>query len=84
MEKRSVRELGGEVWAEITQLQNAEGGDSLLKEVDFKATQELCELVMGVLARYEGITIVNDGDLPVRPIAKIENDSVTRCYHKKK
>jgi hypothetical protein len=66
--KKTVRELGGEVWAEITQRQNGVVSESLIGDVDFRVTQELSDLVMGVLARHAGSTIVNDEDLPVTPL----------------
>jgi len=70
MEQKTVRELGGEVWAEITQIQNSTDNNSLLNGIDFKVSQELSDLVMGVLARHTGAIIVNDEDLPVTPLAK--------------
>jgi hypothetical protein len=63
----TIRELGGEIWAEIAQLQNDPDG-SLIGKTDFRAAQELSDLVMGVLARYEGSVIVNHRDLPVKPL----------------
>ena len=66
--KKTVRELGGEIWAEITQRQNDQADDSLISEIDFRATQELGDLVMGVLARHAGCEIINDEDLPVEPL----------------
>ena len=70
VDRKTVRELGGEIWAEVTQLQNSEDNSTLLKDVDFKVTQELCDLVMGVLARHANTMIVNDEDLPVVPLVK--------------
>jgi len=67
IKKKTVRELGGEVWAEITQRQNGTD-DSLISDIDFRVTQELSDLVMGVLARHAGSTIINDEDLPVTPL----------------
>ena len=66
--KKTVRELGGEIWSEITRLQNAEDTSSRIVSIDFQASNELCDLVMGVLARHVGTTITNDEDLPVTPL----------------
>lgn len=66
--KKTVRELGGEIWAEIAQRQNDQVDDSLISEIDYRATQELSDLVMGVLARHTGCEIINDEDLPVEPL----------------
>lgn len=63
----TIRELGGEIWAEIAQLQNDPDG-SLIGKTDFRVAQELSDLVMGVLARHEGNVIVNDRDFPVKPL----------------
>lgn len=60
--EKTVRELGGEIWAEITQRQLADKKENL---VDFTYSQELMELIMGVLARSVGCTIINDEDFPV-------------------
>lgn len=71
--KKTVRELGGEIWAEITYRQNDKENDSLVREIDFRATQELNDLVMGILARHIGCEISNDRDLPVKPL-KVNKD----------
>ena len=68
IKKKTVRELGGEIWAEITQIQNNTTSDNLIRSIDFRATNELGDLVMGVLARHTGSLIVNDEDLPVTPL----------------
>lgn len=72
--KKTVRELGGEIWAEITHRQNDQENDSLIGKIDFRATQELNDLVMGILARHVGCEITNDEDLPVEPL-KLNEDS---------
>ena len=67
MNSRTVRELGGEIWAELnspsraneTEDQNPLGFLTLEMEI------MLLDLIMQVLARHEGETIVNDQDLPV-------------------
>jgi hypothetical protein len=35
---------------------------------DYRAISAFVDLMMAVLARYEGLTIVNDVDLPVEPL----------------
>jgi hypothetical protein len=59
---KTVRELGGEFWAEITRRIPE-------NEVDWKAKGKLVDIMMGVLARYAGSAIENDEDLPVEPLA---------------
>lgn len=68
MKEKTVRELGGEIWAEIMQIQNSTKSSSPLKNINMNATHELIDLVMGVLARHIGNTITNDLDLPVTPL----------------
>lgn len=73
MPDKTIREIGGEVWAEIHHTCNfrlGEQADMLrrLKEFDFTITHAFVDLMMAVLARYEGLTIVNDVDLPVEPL----------------
>jgi hypothetical protein len=58
---RSVRELGGEIWAELDPRLDALG-------VPWEAESGVVDLVMAVLARYDGYRIVNDADLPVEPL----------------
>lgn len=65
---RTVRELGGEIWAEITMMQNA--GDESLATVNIDAIHKITDVTMGVLARYTGYQITNDTDLPVTPLPK--------------
>lgn len=71
MNEKTVRELGGEIWSEIILLQNTEDTSNKIASIDFQATNELCDLVMGVLARHVGTTITNDEDLPVTPLKMI-------------
>ena len=60
----TVRELGGEIWSEIFYLFE----DRVL---DWKAKQELVDVIMGVLARHAGNTLLNDSDMPVTPRPKM-------------
>lgn len=59
--EKSVRELAGEVWAEITAAKGNEHREVL---------NEFVDILLGVLARHAGATIVNDSDLPVTPLPK--------------
>lgn len=58
---RTVRELGGEIWAE---LYSTIGEDRL----NLQTRNQVIDLIMGVLARHVGATIENDSDLPVTPL----------------
>ena len=59
---RSIRELGGEIWAELSRQMNDD-------TIDWRARSKAIDVVMGVLARHSGSEIVNDIDLPVEPSA---------------
>ena len=72
--QRTVRELGGEIWAEISMEQDA-NPDSKIAEIHFESVEELTEIIMAVLARHAGEVIVNDKDRPVTPLShKFESD----------
>jgi hypothetical protein len=58
--ERTVRELGGEVWAEISQAIKDE-------ELSWVTKNKIVDVVMGVLARHVDSIIKNDEDLPVSP-----------------
>lgn len=62
MKEKSIRELGGEI--------NAEGplGDGSMKGLDHKLRGEVVDLVMAVLASYDGAKMFNDRDIPVEPL----------------
>lgn len=60
---RTIRELGGEVWSELSAAIPEE-------EADWKVKNKVVDIVMAVLARYEGSVIENDADLPVEPLPK--------------
>jgi len=61
VEARSIRELGGEIWAEV--------GQTFPDDViEWQTKNELADLVMGVLARYDGYLLMNDRDVPVTPL----------------
>ena len=59
--KRTVRELGGEIWAEI----EITFGEA---QISWQTKGELTDLIMGVLARHVGATIENDEGMPVEPL----------------
>jgi hypothetical protein len=61
MPSRSVRELGGEIWAELsTRIDD--------RRADWKTKNEVVDVVMGVLARHAGKVLVNDEGMPVAPL----------------
>lgn len=62
-----MRELGGEVWAEI---ENVFSDD----EIDWQRRTAIVDLVMGVLARHVDSVLVNDADLPVAPLPSSRDD----------
>jgi hypothetical protein len=62
----TVRELGGEIWAEIAMLRNR--GISHFETLESDILSATIDLIMGVLARHSGSVLVNDQDLPVTPL----------------
>jgi hypothetical protein len=61
----TVRELGGEIWAELWSFPDA--------ELHWETKNRVVDLVMGVIARHVGATIRNDADLPVDPLPARSN-----------
>jgi hypothetical protein len=61
----TVRELGGEIWAELSSLPDA--------ELPWQTKNRVVDLVMGVIARHVGAAIRNDEDLPVEPLPARSN-----------
>ena len=59
---RTIRELGGEVFAEAWPI--AEAGER------WELLGKFVDVMMGVLARHAGDVIVNDSDLPVEPLPR--------------
>jgi hypothetical protein len=57
----TVRELGGEIWAELSSLPDG--------ELPWQSKNRVVDLVMGVIARHVGAAIRNDADLPVEPLS---------------
>lgn len=71
MAEKTVRELTGEIWAELEQeSRNAAANGSPLHSLNMDALNRILDVVMGVLARYENTVIVNDRDLPVEPLQR--------------
>jgi hypothetical protein len=61
----TIRQLGGEIWSEISQrIPEA--------HADWRAKGKFVDVVMGVLARHAGEFLENDADLPVDPLGEFE------------
>ena len=58
-----IRELGGEIWAELTYRIGEE-------RANWEVKDQIVDVVMGVLARHTGKTIKNDRDLPVERLSE--------------
>ena len=71
--QKNIREIGGEIWSEITHRQNNPDENCLICDTDFRTTQQLVELVIGVLARHSGSVIINDDELPVIPLHVLDH-----------
>jgi hypothetical protein len=56
----TARELGGEIWSELSSLPQA--------ELHWQIRNRVVDVVMGVLARHLGAQIRNDPDLPASPV----------------
>jgi hypothetical protein len=65
MSSRSVRELGGEIWAEVTMRFRETG-----RQIDIETKNIIIDLLVAVLARHIGETIENDEEMPVVPLPK--------------
>lgn len=62
---RSVRELGGEIWAELDAERRKDG--SVFARLDHSTNDHLADFIMSILARHIDTTIVNDTGLEVTP-----------------
>jgi hypothetical protein len=60
MEAKTIRELGGEIAAELFRIPES--------ELPWGTQSKIVDIVMGVLARHSGEVIKNDEDLPVAPL----------------
>lgn len=63
--QKSVRELGGEMWAELDAERRKE--DSVFSKLDHSTHDHLADFIMSILARHIDTTIVNDDGLEVEP-----------------
>ena len=71
MAEKTVRELTGEIWAELeSESRNAAMNGSPLKTMSVDALNRILDVIMGVLARHENTLLVNDRDLPVEPLGR--------------
>jgi hypothetical protein len=59
--RRTIRQLGGEIWLELRARQSE-------RETDWRAENRIIAVAMGVLARHTGAVIENDPDHPVAPL----------------
>lgn len=69
---KSVRELGGELWAEMEF--RRQDRDLTLEKLSYKEISELTDFLMRVLVRHAGCIIENDKDLPVEPLPKLMSE----------
>jgi hypothetical protein len=69
---RTVRELSGELFAELSESVTRGEAPSEVIEADRHGVLVawVTDIVLGTLARYEGFLIVNDNDLPVTPLPR--------------
>lgn len=63
MSSRTIREIGGEIWAELEK--ERKRPDSPVGDIAYSQTHALVDLVMSILARHADSKLVNDKDLPV-------------------
>ncbi len=65
---KSVRELGGEIWAELEAERRRV--PTQLASLDCETSIKLIDFIMSILARHINSKIVNDEDLPVAPLPR--------------
>lgn len=65
MQYKTVRELGGEFWAELNT--DSRGPNSKFAGLSFQVKEDLVDFLMTILARHVGATILNDEGLEVEP-----------------
>ena len=63
----TIREIGGEIWAELVQRID----DQHLR---WSVKSQVVEIIMGVLARHEGTVIINDAGLEVEPLPRLRGE----------
>jgi len=66
--KKSIRTLGGEIWAEASQRQRAGTPPFDDTGEPWELLNAFVDVTMGVLARHDGAQLENDRDLPVTPL----------------
>ena len=69
MKEINIRELGGEIWAEIMHIK-WHNKNSPISNLSDEAIGPLVDLVVRILARYECNVIMNDEGMPVDPLEK--------------
>ena len=71
MSERTIRELAGEIWAELEQeSRNANIHGSPIRSIHVDTMNRIIDVIMGVLARHENTLLVNDKDMPVMPLRR--------------
>lgn len=66
-QRKTIREITGEVWAEINHAHWQKGF-----EFDMDNQKFFLKITQGVLARYEKLEITNDEDFPIQPLPVVE------------
>ena len=66
--QKTVRELGGEIWAELDAERRKES--SVFSHLDHATNDHLADFIMSILARHLNTTIVDDVGLEVEPRIK--------------
>lgn len=77
VQNRTVRELSGEIAAEITHmiLDGVKPFTAFEDDEKTKLFDACIDLISGVLARYDGFLIVNDEGFPVEPLPRTRFDT---------
>jgi hypothetical protein len=80
MKERSVRELSGEIWAELHAVIDSrrDRGDHIFGSLDCQSIDAAVDVITGVLARNTGKTIVADDDQPTTPLMALYSEERAR------
>jgi hypothetical protein len=80
MKERTVRDLSGEIWAELHTAVDArrDRGDDVLSVLDSKCVDAVVDVITAVLVRNAGKTIVQDGDQPILPLLCVYGEDRAR------
>ncbi len=80
MKERTIRDLSGEIWAELHTAVEArrDRGDQAFGTLDMAAVDAAVDVITTVLARNVGKTIVNDIDQPTQPLISLYSDDRAR------